>query len=68
MNTVLSETLSDDTDAELEKELAELINEDYTDVSATTAESNSEVEKLEQRLNSLRMDGKYYGIYYILQK
>lgn len=58
--------INNDSDADLEKELAELLNENNTNNSATFAESNLEIEKLEQRLNDLRMDGKYHGIYSIL--
>lgn len=51
-----------DFDAELEKELAELLNESDADISTTISESNPEIEKLEQRLNDLRVEGKYYKI------
>ncbi|XP_014488648.1 PREDICTED: charged multivesicular body protein 7 [Dinoponera quadriceps] len=57
INVVLSETLNQDSDTELERELAELMNENDADISTTFAESNSEIENLEQRLNNLRMNG-----------
>lgn len=31
-----------------------------------TPDSNSEIEKLEQRLQDLRMEGNYYNIYYYI--
>lgn len=53
------------SDAELEKELAELLNKDNVDVSnVDVSESNPEIKKLEQRLKDLRMEGKHCEIYY----
>lgn len=58
IDTVLSETLNlTDSDAELEKELAELLNKDNVDNSNTIFESNPEIKKLEQRLKDLHMEG-----------
>lgn len=58
IDSVLSETLNlTDSDAELEQELAELVNEDNVEVSNTVFESNPEIKKLEQRLKDLRMEG-----------
>jgi len=57
-----------DSDAELEKELAELLNKDNVDISNTIFESNPEIKKLEQRLKDLHMEGKYCVIYYISYK
>jgi len=51
----------------LERELAELLDEDNVDVFAAVPDSNPEIEKLKQRLQDLCMEGKY-GIYYILYK
>lgn len=60
-DTVLSETLNNtESDSELEKELEELLNEDSaTSFPAIPAasETNPEVEKLEQRLKDLFMEG-----------
>lgn len=66
----MSEKLNNDSDAELERELEELLNEN-TDNSATFTAPNPEIEKLEQRLNNLHTNGKYnkkliiYIYYYI---
>lgn len=58
IDSVLSETLNlTDSDAELEKELAELLNKDNTNISNTVFESNPEIKKLEQRLKDLHMAG-----------
>ncbi|EFN71200.1 Charged multivesicular body protein 7 [Camponotus floridanus] len=58
IDTVLSETLNlTDSDAELEKELAELLNKDNVDNSNAIFESNPEFKKLEQRLKDLHMEG-----------
>ncbi|GAB1860046.1 Charged multivesicular body protein 7 [Camponotus japonicus] len=58
IDSVLSETLNlTDSDAELEKELAELLNKDNVDISNTIFESNPEIKKLEQRLKDLHMEG-----------
>ncbi|XP_011157667.1 charged multivesicular body protein 7 [Solenopsis invicta] len=58
IDTVLSETLNNpDSDAELEKELAELLAEDDAKVSIMVPNSNPEIEKLNQRLQDLRMEG-----------
>jgi len=60
IDSALSETLNNtDSDAELERELAEL-EEDNEDVFTAVPCSNPEIEKLEQRLQDLRMEGKYY--------
>lgn len=57
IDSVLSETLNNtDSDSELEKELTELLDED-NDVSTAVSNSNSEIEKLKQRLQDLRVDG-----------
>jgi len=65
IDSVLAETLNNtDSDAELERELAEL-GEDNEDVFTAVPCSNPEIEKLEQRLQDLRMEGKYYNIYYL---
>lgn len=65
IDSVLSETLNlTDSDAELEKELAELSNKDNVDISNTIFETNPEIKKLEQRLKDLHMEGKYCVIYY----
>ncbi|CAL1676035.1 unnamed protein product [Lasius platythorax] len=58
IDAILSETLTlTDSDAELEKELAELLNKDNVDVSnVDVSESNPEIKKLEQRLKDLRME------------
>lgn len=64
IDSVLSETLNNtDSDAELERELAELLEEDNVDVFSAVPDSNPEIEKLEQRLQDLRMEGKYCKIY-----
>lgn len=58
IDSVLSETLNTDSDAELERELAELLEEDNEiEVSTAVSDSNSEIEKLKQRLQDLRMEG-----------
>lgn len=58
IDSILSETLNlTDSDAELEKELAELLNKDNVDVSDTSSELNPEIQKLEQRLKDLSMEG-----------
>ncbi|XP_012526218.1 charged multivesicular body protein 7 [Monomorium pharaonis] len=59
IDTVLSETLNNtDSDAELEKELAELLAEDDEEVSTEEVpDSNPEIEKLKQRLQDLHMEG-----------
>ncbi|EFN89456.1 charged multivesicular body protein 7 [Harpegnathos saltator] len=56
VNATMSEILSNDSDAELEKELMELLNENNTDISATFAESKSEIDQLEQPLSDLHID------------
>jgi len=48
----------------LERELAEL-DEDNEDVFTAVPCSNPEIKKLEQRLQDLRMESKYYNIYYL---
>lgn len=71
-NSVLSETLNNTDEAELEEELAELMKEnefsptsdDYLQFP-TVSESNSELEQLEQRLNDLGIKSKYYKMNYI---
>ncbi|KAL0116516.1 hypothetical protein PUN28_009882 [Cardiocondyla obscurior] len=56
INSVLSESLNNtNSDAELEKELAELLEEDNEDVFTAVPDSNSEIEKLKQRLQDLNM-------------
>ncbi|XP_050449088.1 charged multivesicular body protein 7 [Cataglyphis hispanica] len=60
IDSVLSESLHlTDSDAELEKELAELLNKDNDDIddSNIVSESNPEIEKIEQRLKDLCMEG-----------
>lgn len=58
IDSVLSETLNlTDSDSELEKELAELLDKDNVDIPNTISESNSEIKKLEQRLKDLCMEG-----------
>nr|XP_012224368.1 PREDICTED: charged multivesicular body protein 7 [Linepithema humile]XP_012224369.1 PREDICTED: charged multivesicular body protein 7 [Linepithema humile] len=52
IDSVLSETLNN-SDSDLEKELAELLNEQDVEDSNTVFESNPEVEQLEQRLKRL---------------
>lgn len=65
IDSVLSETLTNtDYDTELEEELAELMEEDNVEVFTAVPDSNPEIEKLKQRLQDLRMEGKYYRIYY----
>lgn len=64
---IFSETLNDaDSDTEFEKELAELLNDDIADLPAIVPQTNSEVEKLEQRLNDLRVEGNYNEVYYLI--
>lgn len=62
IDTVLSETLNNtDSDTELEKELAELLNEEDEASFPTVPsvpETRAEVETLEQRLKDLRMEGE----------
>ncbi|XP_024873759.1 charged multivesicular body protein 7 [Temnothorax curvispinosus] len=58
IDTVLSETLNNaDSETELERELAELLDEDDVEVSTAVPDANPEIEKLKQRLQDLRMEG-----------
>ncbi|XP_018364600.1 PREDICTED: charged multivesicular body protein 7 isoform X1 [Trachymyrmex cornetzi] len=58
IDLVLSETLNNaDSDTELERELAELLDEDNVNVFAAVPDLNPEIEKLKQRLQDLCMEG-----------
>lgn len=51
----------------MERELAELLDEDNIEVTAVP-DSNPEIEELKQRLQDLCMEGKYCKIYYYISE